>query len=151
MGIGMITDKLLEHSDEFYKKCLGLFPEAYRREYAAPMRQFFREQCRAVQRQNRPVAFMRLWALTLADIGVSAVREHIFEWRQTLMDTKRTEFLVKYHVAELVCGLLAMTASFLSFAFGWTAFWVGTASAVIVATVLATLLDNRWKKDLSKQ
>jgi hypothetical protein len=113
------------------------------------MSQFFRDQCREVQRQQHPLGFVRLWIFTLTDIGVSAVREHIFEWRQILMDTKQTEFLVKFHIAELVCGVIAMAASFISFGFGWMAFWVTTALAVTLGTILATLLHNKWKKDLA--
>ena len=38
------------------------------------------------------------------------------------METKnKFEFLVKYHIAELVCGVVALIVSFLSFQFGWVA------------------------------
>src|SRR5688572_2856286 len=147
----MTKDSWLERSDELYAVCLKLFPASYRCEYGALMRQFFRDQYRTARQRKHPLALIHLWVSTLADIGVNAPHQHFLEWRQTLMDTKQAEFLVRFHVAELVCGLLAMAVSFISFGFGWVAFFVTTALAVTLGTILATLLDNKWKKELANR
>jgi len=65
------------------------------------------------------------------------------------METKnKLEFLVKYHVAELVCGVVALVVSFLSFWFGWVAFFITTASATVIGTMIATILDKRWRASI---
>ena len=56
------------------------------------------------------------------------------------------EFLIKYHVAELVCGVAALIVSFLSFSFGWVAFFITTTSATVIGTIVATILDKRWRE-----
>lgn len=144
-----ITNDLIQASRQLYEKCLGLFPERHRRAYGNLMSQLFHDQLRKIQRQKHPpgFSFIRLWVQTLADVGVNSVHEHIDEWRQNLMETKnKFEFLVKFHVAELVCGVMALAVSFFSFRYGWTAFFITTASATMLGTVVASLLDKRWRK-----
>lgn len=145
----MTTDRIVRLSEAFYEMCLRLFPAAHRGEYGALMSQLFRDRLREVRRQNRPWGFLRLWLRTLTDVAINSVREHIYEWRQTLMVTKnKFEFLVRFHVAELACAAVALLVSFLSFRYGMIAFLATTAVATIVATLLATLLDKRWRSAL---
>ena len=141
-----ITEGLIPISLDIYKRCLRLFPESHRREYGLLMSQLFRDQLHKIQKQNHPFRFMRLWVRTLADVAINSACEHVYERRQTLMETKnKFEFLIKYHVAELVCGVVALIVSFLSFRFGWTAFFITTASATVIGTIVATILDKRWR------
>ena len=144
-----ITQELIQTSMDLYKKCLQLFPETHRSEYGWLMSQLFHDQLRDMQRQNHPFRFIRLWLHTLADVAISSASEHINERRQYLMETKnKLEFLVKYHVAELVCGVVALVVSFLSFWFGWVAFFITTASATVIGTMIATILDKRWRASI---
>ena len=142
-----ITEGLIQISLDLYKRCLQLFPESHQREYGPLMSQLFRDQLHKIQKQNHPFLFVRLWVRTLADVAINSVCEHVYERRQTLMETKnKFEFLVKYHVAELVCGVVALIVSFLSFRFGWTAFFITTASATVIGTIVATILDKRLRE-----
>jgi hypothetical protein len=110
------------------------------------MSQLFHDQLRKIQKQNHPFAFTRLWLRTLADVAINSAHEHFYDRRQYLMETKnKFGFLVKYHVAELVCGVVVLMVSFLSFHFGWLAFFVTTASATVIGTIIATILDKRWR------
>ena len=144
-----ITQELIQTSMDLYKKCLRLFPETHRREYGRLMSQLFHDQLREIQRQNHPFRFIRLWVRALADVAINSACEHVYERRQYLMETKnKLEFLVKYHVAELVCGVVALVVSFLSFRFGWVAFFITTASATVIGTVIATILDKRWRASI---
>jgi hypothetical protein len=111
------------------------------------MSQLFHDQLRKTQKQNHAFQFIHLWVRTLADVTINSVFEHVDERRQTLMKTKnKFEFLVKYHVAELVCGVVALIVSFLSFSFGWTAFFIITSSATVIGTIVATILDKRRRE-----
>jgi len=93
--------------------------------------------------------FISLWLKTLTDIGANSVSEHFYEWRKTLMEFKnKFEFLVKFHVAELACGLLAVIISFLSFRYGMTVLMTTVASTTIVGTLVASLLDKAWRKQV---
>jgi len=143
----MMTDRVTWLSEEIYKKCLRFFPEMHRRKYGALMAQFFHDRLREVRAQNYPLGLVSLWMHTLTDVAINSVREQIYEWRQNRMETKsKFEFLVRYHVAELVCGGLAVTISFLSFRYGMTALMITTASSTVIATIVATLLDKRWRR-----
>ena len=142
-----ITEELIQTSLDLYKRCLRLFPETHRREYGPLMSQLFHDQLCKIQKQNHPFRFIRLWLRALADVAINSVCEHVYERRQTLMEIKnKFEFLVKYHVAELVCGVVALIVSFLSFRFGWVAFFIITASATVIGTIVATILDKRWRE-----
>lgn len=132
---------------DLYEKCLQLFPEAHRREYGPLMAQLFHDRLSEIQRQNDLFGFARLWVHILADVAINSAYTHIYEWRDHLMETKnKYEFLAKYHVAELVCGVVAMIVSFLSFRFGWVGFFLTTASATVIGTIVATILDKRWRE-----
>jgi hypothetical protein len=61
------------------------------------------------------------------------------------MKTNSDGFFVKYHIAELICGILAVIVSFISYDFGWKAFWITTASATLLGVLVATLLDKMWR------
>ena len=145
----VITNELISNSKQFYQKCLELFPETHRREYGRLMSQLFNDQMKKVQVQDSMFGFINLWLKTLTDIGANSVSEHFYEWRINLMEIKnKFDFLVKFHVAELACGLLAVTISFLSFRYGMTAFMVTVASTTIIGTVVASLLDKAWRKQV---
>lgn len=60
-----------------YRALLRLYPADYRREYAAPMAQLFRDLCRDAYRQHGRVGLARLWRRVLADTVVTAAIEHI--------------------------------------------------------------------------
>jgi hypothetical protein len=57
-------------------------------------------------------------------------------------------FLVEYQIAELICGILAVIVSFISFNYGWKAFWIMTALSTIFGVLIATLLDRIWKSQI---
>ncbi len=60
-----------------YRALLRLYPEDYRREYAAPMAQLFCDLCRDAYRQHGRVGLARLWQRVLADTVVTAAVEYI--------------------------------------------------------------------------
>ena len=64
-------------AESLYCALLRLYPADYRREYAAPMAQLFRDLCRDAYRQHGSVGLARLWRRVLADTVVTAAIEHI--------------------------------------------------------------------------
>jgi len=145
----VITNQLINDSKQLYQTCLALFPETHRRAYGRLMTQLFTDKLKQVQRRDSIFEFISLWLKTLTDIGANSVSEHFYEWRKTLMEFKnKFEFLVKFHVAELACGLLAVIISFLSFRYGMTVLMTTVASTTIVGTLVASLLDKAWRKQV---
>lgn len=64
-------------AESLYCALLRLYPADYRREYAAPMAQLFRDLCRDAYRHHGHVGLVRLWRRVLADTVVTAAVEHI--------------------------------------------------------------------------
>lgn len=64
-------------AESLYCALLRLYPADYRREYAAPMAQLFRDLCRDAYRHHGRVGLARLWRRVLADTVVTAAAEHI--------------------------------------------------------------------------
>ncbi|MEO8501134.1 MAG: serine hydrolase domain-containing protein [Vicinamibacteria bacterium] len=56
---------------------IRLYPRAHRAQYAEPMRQLFRDQCRDVLRGQDGPGFARLWVNTLSDTIRAAARERL--------------------------------------------------------------------------
>lgn len=73
----MDTHRSIIISRWIYARLLALYPAGYRAEYGADMLQLFTDQCRAAARERPWLAFLGLWLRTLADLGVSALREHM--------------------------------------------------------------------------
>ncbi len=87
---------MMSRSDRIYRALLGLYPAPFREEFGGPMSQLFRDLRRDAARGG-PGALAALWLRTLADLLVTAAREHME--RDSVM---RTIALV---VATLALGL----------------------------------------------
>lgn len=145
--VSTITSYAAERSHELYERCLELFPEPYRREYGPLMSQAFGDQLQEMRTQPRLRGLIDLWMRTMADIAVNAAREHMQEWRMRYVESKkRLDMLVDYHIAEVACAALALLVSFSAFSFGTAAGMTTTAVATIVAAVIASLLDGKWRR-----
>jgi hypothetical protein len=59
-----------------YRRLTRLFPAGFRSEYEEPMVQLFRDHCREAMESDRTTDWLALWSRTLADAGVSLIREH---------------------------------------------------------------------------
>jgi len=64
------------------------------------------------------------------------------------MRTNTDRILVEYHIAELICGILAFIVSFISFNYGGKAFWITTALSTIFGVLIATLLERIWENQI---
>jgi hypothetical protein len=60
-----------------YRLLLAAYPKEFRQEYGADMLQVFRDCMRRAYGQNGAFGVFRLWALTLPDLAVSLVEEHL--------------------------------------------------------------------------
>ncbi|GEM_PF-1230006 len=79
----MKTQRSIRLSRWVYSRLLGLYPAVHRSTYGADMLQLFSDQCHDA-RSRSPLALIGLWLRTLADLLVSAVREHLtskHDWR----------------------------------------------------------------------
>ena len=65
-----------------------LYPARYRREYGPLMRQLFRDLLRDTRKQGRKRAVAGLWLRVVAELGVTAGREHAAEIERRIMETK---------------------------------------------------------------
>lgn len=63
-------------SERVYRRLLGLYPDAFRAEYGEPMARLFADQRRDALRDGRG-GLAWLWLRTLADLLVTAAREHL--------------------------------------------------------------------------
>lgn len=63
-------------SERLFRRLLGLYPAAFRAEYGEPMAQLFADQRRDALRAGRG-GLAWLWLDTLADLLVTAAREHL--------------------------------------------------------------------------
>ena len=59
-----------------YRRLLLAYPTAHREAFGADMAQVFRDQCRAAWRRHGGIGVTLLWGATLADLFISATREH---------------------------------------------------------------------------
>ena len=74
-------------SERLYARLLGLYPARYRREYGPLMRQLFRDLLRDTRDQRRGWAVAGLWLRVVAELGVTASREHVAEIERRIMET----------------------------------------------------------------
>lgn len=66
---------LLAASERLYGALLALYPEAFRRRYAAEMRRDFGELSREGLEEGGGVELGRVWAATLSDLALTALKE----------------------------------------------------------------------------
>ena len=69
------VDLLLAASERLYAAMLSLYPETFRRRYAAEMRRDFNELSREGLEEGGATELMRVWASTLSDLLVTALKE----------------------------------------------------------------------------
>jgi hypothetical protein len=60
-------------SERVYRALLVAYPREFRREYGSQMRQVFRDLCREEVRNGQKRSLLRLWILTVLDLGRSAL------------------------------------------------------------------------------
>jgi hypothetical protein len=64
-------------SQRFYRWLLQLYPQMYRANYEEEMFHLFTDQCREVSWQQGSSGRLLFWLRTLADFGLTVVREHL--------------------------------------------------------------------------
>ncbi len=73
----MKTNEWVASSQRLYRWLLRLYPQSYRTDYEAEMFHLFTDQCREAYKRMGKLGVLSLWLRTLADVGVSVVREHL--------------------------------------------------------------------------
>ncbi len=73
----MKTNRWTALSQRFYRRLLRLYPQSYRTAYESEMFHVFTDQCREVQAQRSRLPMLSLWWRTMADVGVTVIREHL--------------------------------------------------------------------------
>ena len=73
----MKPNRWIESSRRVYARLLYLYPQEHRLEYGPLMLQAFTDQCRAAGRVKGAWGLVALWFRTLADLGISALREQV--------------------------------------------------------------------------
>ncbi len=66
-------------SERVYRALLVAYPREFRREYGSQMRQVFRDLCREEVRNGQKRSLLRLWILTVLDLGRSALVQRMGE------------------------------------------------------------------------
>ena len=130
-------------SDRVYRALLRLYPEPFRAEFGEPMAQLFRDQVRDSARAGR-LGLASLWLDTLADLLVTAAREHLQR-----NDTMRRMVLivgalavglgigwVDIHNDEVWAGLLLLLST--TFLFGFIDPRNAWRSGLIVSGIVST-------------
>jgi hypothetical protein len=97
--------KRLARAERVYRALLRLYPEDYRREYAAPMAQLFRDLYRDAYHQHSCARLVRLWQRVLADTVVTAAIEHILTLEKGVYTmNKQHQYLILF-LSGLPLGL----------------------------------------------
>ncbi|HMB21811.1 MAG TPA: hypothetical protein VKP08_03215, partial [Anaerolineales bacterium] len=73
----MKTNEWVASSQRLYRWLLHLYPQGYRSNYEEEMFHLFTDQCREVSKQQSSSGRLFFWLRTLADFGVTVVREHL--------------------------------------------------------------------------
>jgi hypothetical protein len=73
----MKTNGWIASSQRFYRWLLRLYPQDYRTTYEVEMFHVFTDQCREAYKGRGRLGILSLWLRTLADVGVTVVREHL--------------------------------------------------------------------------
>lgn len=76
MSHSMPESRSVTLSVRLYRAMLRGYPAAFRAEYAEPMAQLFRDNCRRAHRQEGPAGVLSLWAHTLPDYARTTLEEH---------------------------------------------------------------------------
>ncbi len=74
--------RAVDISVRIYACLLCMYPGAFRREFGAPMKQVFRDQCRDAWRRSRSLGLGLLWMRALVDLVRTIVTEHISSLRE---------------------------------------------------------------------
>ena len=96
------ANRVLTACDRLYRLLLVAYPPAFRREYAAPMAQVFRDSCREAERRCGLPGLARLWLATLRDLAVSAVVERFSELARLF----RAQWVRWSGLASILAGVL---------------------------------------------
>src|SRR4051812_48637280 len=73
----MKSPKIIAISETVYRKLLRLYPAAHRRDYAEPMTQLFRDQCRDAWRAGQASGVIKFWLQVLLDLGKTSAIERV--------------------------------------------------------------------------
>jgi len=106
------TPKIIAVSEKIYRKLACLYPKAHRSQYAEPMAQLFRDQCRDAYWTGRSVGLMKLWLRTLPDLGKSSVLEQIIA-----LERKKIMSYLNAKNSPTILLIIGLVLGFLSFAF----------------------------------
>lgn len=71
--------KIISISEKIYRQLLRLYPQSHRHDYAEPMAQLFRDQCRDAWRAKRSAGIFKLWLRVLPDIAKTSIIEQFNE------------------------------------------------------------------------
>lgn len=91
-------------SECMYRLLLYLYPAQHRREYGPFMAQVFRDMCWHTVRTHGRQGLAGLWMHTLADVAVSALREHLDNVRDVLRINKEQIAMKQANHSRLVFG-----------------------------------------------
>ena len=118
-----------------YRRLTRWFPAEFRSEYEEPMLQLFRDHCREAMESDRTLDWLALWSRTLADAGVSLIREHAAALRRRFQTRGR----------KVPSAAALMTASKSSRRISW--YWIPLLAAVggVVAGVISAAMPNRYR------
>lgn len=94
-----------------YRFLLAAYPKEFRQEYGEDMLQVFRDCGLRAYRQDRVYGVFRLWAVTLLDLAISVIEEHL--QKETKLMNKNT--LIRLSGLALVLAGIGFFSIFL----GW--------------------------------
>ena len=101
-------------SARLYRLLLAAYPARFRREYAEPMVQVFRDCCRAASRQRGARGIAWLWLATLRDLARTALVERVSE----VIAMSRANWIRWGGLASMLLGV-AWSLQWLLGSFNW--------------------------------
>lgn len=113
----------LSRPARWYRRLVLFHPSTFRRSHGELMLQLFRDQYRDASRAESPWRRLEFWGRILADTGVAAGREHLYEMER------------KLNMNALKQSLYQRLPSF-----GWT--FVSIFIAGLIVTILAAMLPH---------
>lgn len=129
--------KIVVFSEKIYRKLLRLYPRSHRRDYAEPMAQLFRDQCRDAWRGRRFIGVAKLWLRVLPDLGKTSVKEQI-----AAIERSQIMKYINAKSAPTILTAAGLALAFVSFIFSTSSdAWTISIVAAFVAILAKALVE----------
>ena len=138
-----------------FRRMLGFYPNAFRREYEQKLILLFQDQLRDANAKRTMEAMVRFWVRMIVDTGCSAVRERWSELRRTMRSSSPTALIIYFlPTPRRRVSVMFLSALLVSLGVWWATpqTYVSTARLVLPAKdgvfdpyLIQTSLEQFWE------